>query len=327
MPQPSYAYAGARIAALEKRLLDESTIRRMAECSVQDAMRMLLDARYGNMPDATEADVEQMIANELSAAAVEIRELSAKPAITDLLFLKNDILNLKQLLKARLLNQSEIEWQRGGLYSREQLELCVSNADYKLLPPVVAEALNKLERQLQINVEPQMISVTLDASYLSYAIEQSQKYPPMLQYFRAEADFNNVLTFLRMRAMGSARGLFLDVMLPQGGIKHSDLLNAYELSFDSVNRFMSESVCKDAMLEGLNRMQQTGNIGELERARDNYLLSLFKEHKHERATMYPIIGYYLAKEREAKAVRLIMTVKRNNLSDEVIAGRLVELYG
>ena len=43
--------------------------------------------------------------------------------------------------------------------------------------------------------------------------------------------------------------------------------------------------------------------------------------------MYPIYGYYFAREREAKAVRLILTVKRNGLDDAVIQERLCELYG
>ena len=39
------------------------------------------------------------------------------------------------------------------------------------------------------------------------------------------------------------------------------------------------------------------------------------------------MGYYLAKEREGKAVRLIITAKRNNLPENVIRERLVMLYG
>lgn len=292
-----------------------------------DAMRMLLDIRYGGITDATASDVEQMIANELNAACIEIRELSPAPQTTNLLFLHNDMQNLKQLIKARLLNQSDIEWQHGGLYTKEQLTYCVQNADYKLFPVVIRTALDRLEKQLQISVEPQRISIDIDAAYLEYALEQTKKNDFLQHYFKAMADFDNLLTFLRMRAMGAAKELFDDVMLPEGGIGHIDLLNAYELSFDAINRLMSQSVCKDAIIEGLNRMQQTGSIGEIEKSRDNYLLSLFTKHKHERTTLYPIIGYYLAKEREAKAVRLIITVKRNGLKDDVIVGRLVELYG
>ena len=36
MPQPSYAYACARISALEKSLFGRDTVRRMAEGSLED---------------------------------------------------------------------------------------------------------------------------------------------------------------------------------------------------------------------------------------------------------------------------------------------------
>ena len=81
------------------------------------------------------------------------------------------------------------------------------------------------------------------------------------------------------------------------------------------------------MLNGLNAMQRTGNISEVEKARDNYLLSLLSSHKYESETIYPVVGYYLAKEREGRAIRLIVTGKRNGLNDSVIRERLVRLYG
>ena len=45
MQQPSYAYACARVSALENGLFDAKTVKRMADGSLEDAMRILLDAR------------------------------------------------------------------------------------------------------------------------------------------------------------------------------------------------------------------------------------------------------------------------------------------
>ena len=327
MPQPSYAYACARLSALHKRLLEPQTVQRMLDGSVSDAMRALSDVRYGNLSDATEADVEQMIEREMTDAMQEVRELSPDPAITDLYLLRADVQNLKVLLKARLLNQSEISFTPGGLYDREMLTAYVKDRQYDALPVIFRDALNALEKRLEIRVEPQMISVALDRAYLAHALKQSEKHPVFSQYFRALADFDNVLTFLRLRAMGASIETLDDVILPEGGVKYRDLYNAYELSFDSLNKVIGGSVCKEALLAGLNAMVRTGSIAELEKARDNYLVSLLSAHKYESETIYPIIGYYLAKEREGKAVRLIITGKRNNLSDTVIRERLVKLYG
>lgn len=327
MPQPSYAYACARLSALNKRLIEPQTVQRMADGSLSDAMRALSDARYGNLPEATEADVERMIEREMTDAMLEVRELSPNPAITDLFLLRVDVQNLKVLLKARLLGQQEPVFTPGGLFDRETLLDMVQNKQYKALPPILCDALQTLEKQLEIRVEPRNISIALDRAYLAHALKASEKQPVFSQYFRAMADFDNVLTFLRLRAMGASIETLDEVILPEGGVTYRDLYNSYELSFDSLNRVLEKSVCRDALLHGLNAMQRSGSISEVEKARDNYLVSLLSAHKYETETIYPVVGYYLAKEREGKAIRLIVTAKHNRLPDSVIHERLVMLYG
>ena len=327
MPQSSYTYASARLSALSKRLLDAQTIRRMTDGSVADAMRALLDTRYGGLADATESDVERMIDNELVEAMQEVRDLSPDPQLTDLFLLRADVQNLQTLIKARLSHQDDPLWTAGGLFDRDPLTIMVRDQKYKTLPESFQTALRGLERQLQIRVEPQQISIALDRAYLKHALLASKADPVLSQYFRALADFDNVLTFLRLRAMGASISELDEVLLPEGGITHKTLMDSFELSFDLLNRVLHASVCRDALLSGLNAMQRTGNISEVEKARDNYLLSLISVHKYETNTLYPIIGYYLAKEREGKAVRLVITAKRNDLPESVIRERLVTLYG
>ena len=215
MPQPSYAYACARLSALNKRLIEPQTIQRMLDGTASDAMRALSDVRYGSLSDATEADVERMIEREMTDAMQEVRELSPNPAITDLYLLRADVQNLKVLIKARLLNQSETVFTPGGLYDRETLTAYVKDKQYGALPEILRDALNELEKRLEIRVEPQKISVALDRAYLAHALKQSEKHPVFSQYFRAMADFDNVLTFLRLRATGASIETLDEVILPE----------------------------------------------------------------------------------------------------------------
>ena len=329
MPQPSYTYACARISALEKRLFSRAEIRRMAESSLDDVMRMLLDARYGEAPDATPADCERMIDHERVQTAKTIQELSPRPELTDLLLLQTDVHNLKVLIKARLLGSSEFSWQEGGLYSREKLASAVGAQSYADMPAGLGAALDELERRLKIREEPQLVSVLLDYGFLTHALSVSKDAGEAFveQYVQALCDFNNVLTFLRMRAMGAPKEDLKGVLLPDCGIRRDALLDAYELNSDSLAKALSGSVARDAMNRGLSDMLVSGNIGMLEKQRDNYLLSLVNDHRHDTMTLFPIFGYFLARDREARAIRLIVTVKRNGLEDGVITERLRELYG
>lgn len=326
MPQPSYTYANARLSALSTRLIEPQTIRRMTDGTLADALRTLQDIRYGGTGDG-EADIERLIAAELQDALEEIRALSPDPSLTDLFLLRADAQNLKALIKARLLGSEELPWTKGGLYERETLFEMVREQNYRELPKPFTDELMRLEKQLQSHVDPQLISVALDRAYLKHALLVSQKDAVVHRYFSALADFDNVLTYLRVRAMGGSREMLDDLLLPEGGIQKRQLMETFDLSFEYLNRILSASVCREALLLGLNAMQRTGNIGEVEKARDNYLLSLFTPHRYETDSIYPVIGYYLAKEREGRAIRLIITAKRNNLPDSVIAERLVTLYG
>ncbi len=329
MPQPSYAYACARISALEKSLFGKDAIRRMAEGSLEDALRQLSDAKYGNLPDATGEDIERMIESVRKQTAQTIRELSPDCTLTDLFLLQTDAQNLKVLIKARLLGLTDTVFLEGGLYSREQLGSMVSEAKYDLLPEDLKTAMQRLEAKLKISQEPQLVSVYADYGYHAHCLTASKtvKEPFVKQYFAALCDFNNVITFLRMRAMGAQKEDLKDVLLPSAGVQSESLIAAYELSAETLTKAISGSVAKSAMQDGLNQMLVTGNIAMLEKTRDDYLLSLVNEHRHESMTIFPVVGYYLARDREAKAVRLILTVKRNGLDDAVIAERLRELYG
>lgn len=329
MPQPSYPYACARISALEKGLLSAQSIRRMAEGSLEDAMRLLLDARYGGLPDATSDDAERMIENVRRQTTQTIREVSPSPAITDLFILQTDAQNLKLLIKARLLGASEALFLEGGLFARDTLAAMVAEQKYDALPEEMRDSLIELERRLKIQTEPQLVSLLVDYGYYAHCLNAAKacKEPFVRQYFEAACDFGNVIAFFRMRAMGAPKEDVKGALLPSEGIKADALADAYELSAEQLSRAISGSTAKSALQEGLNRMLQSGSIAALEKARDDCLLSFVKSHRHEVTTIFPIVGYLLAKDREAKAVRLILTVKRNGLDDGVIAERLRELYG
>lgn len=327
MAQKSYAYACARVSALSKRLLDDTALKRMAEGSMGDALRILIDNRYGSLPDAGEGDVERMIEQELIATREEVRSISPEPEVTDLFLLQSDVMNLKTLIKGRLLDQKDVAWQAGGLYDRETLEKAVAEQDYGFLPQDMAQELDALEKRLAVSVEPQHISIALDRAYLRHALKATAKNKGFSHYFKAKADFDNVLTFLRVRAMGGGRGMLKDVLLVEGGIPFRAFFEGYDFSLEGFGKIVESSVCRRPLAAALDHMYGTGNIGEVEKARDNYLMSLIAAHKNDILTLYPVVGYIIAKEREAQNVRLIMTVKRNGLNESVIAERLVKLYG
>lgn len=81
--QDSTIYAVARIRTLEKGLLSAERIKRMAQGSLDDAMRLLIETGYGSMPEATADDLDTLIKNELDRMRAVIQEVTPDKALTD----------------------------------------------------------------------------------------------------------------------------------------------------------------------------------------------------------------------------------------------------
>ena len=59
---------------------------------------------------------------------------------------------------------------------------------------------------------------------------------------------------------------------------------------------------------------------------DDYLTEVMRSQKWEPFGIGPIVAYILARENEMKAVRLILSAKINNLSEETVKERLRSMY-
>lgn len=325
MPQDSALYGVARIRCHEKDLIGKDKLHRMAEGTLEDAMRVLQDAGYGHVAEAGAAQGEELIASELRAAYQLVREVTFDQKLTDLFLMKADIHNLKLLLKLRLTgSQDKPALMEGGCYTQEALAKMVQEGSYKELPEELAQALMGLEQSFQTGVDPAEISIRLDRAYIAYALRTGGKEAQ--PYFKAQADFGNILTALRIRANGGGAAKLRDALLPEGDIPHSRIMQALEAPADGLGKLLATGPVRDRVLKGLDGYLKNGSIAGLERERDNYLISLASQGKYAEG-IGPVIGYLMAREQEAKCVRLILTAKRNGLEESVITERLRELYG
>ena len=63
-----------------------------------------------------------------------------------------------------------------------------------------------------------------------------------------------------------------------------------------------------------------------EKACDDYLMDFVKDAKYKTLTPESVVAYILAKETEAKCVRIIMTCKLHDIDEETIKERVREAY-
>jgi len=330
MPQASALFASARIRVLEKGLIKKDRMARFADLSAGEIVRQLIEGGYGTLPEAGAEEIEALIDSELEATVNAVQELTPDPGATDLFRLRADIHNLKILLKLRLQGGKEAPaLMRGGVYDTVRLARMVQEKDYRDLPGEIASALNLMEKQLEGEIDPQLISVALDQAYFAHAASDPacEKYPLIREYFVGKADFDNVITLLRLRAMDAPESRLIKLLLPGGSITASELARVYASGTESFSKLRSESSARWPLKKALAEFAEKGAPAALERERDNWILSLFREVRGESDSLYPILGYLFAREQEAKCLRLLVTAKRNGLDADIIEERMRELYG
>lgn len=126
--------------------------------------------------------------------------------------------------------------------------------------------------------------------------------------------------------MGASQERLATALMPAGNIPQEAFLAAAGLPGEQRGKALEQGPAGEALRKAIELAQQSGPQA-VERARDNYLIRLAERGRYDQDTVAPIVGYLLAREQEARCVRLIMTAKRNGLPESIITERMRVLYG
>lgn len=325
MPQNSVVYAVARIHVLERDVLDADRIDRLLAASTYDeALRTLTEIGWTGVEGG---DIEAIATARVRDACVLVRQISPCPEATDCFLLRYDALNLKTLLKARCLGQKAEFLSECGIYPVEMLEHAVLDHQYKKLPSVLADALNALEKKLSVREDALAIDVAVDKATFALIAEKLKKVDnaAVHTYFRMRADMLNAIILLRVLRMGQDRAFLREMLLPGGDIPDKRWRDTFDKPEGIVKLIAPYGRKVVSAVSGA--LQDGSKIPLVEKVMDDALLALFAPMRHDALRLEPVVGHILGAEREAAAVRLILTGKANGFSSEAIQERLRDLYG
>ena len=329
MPQPSYEYAMGRISVLTKKMLNEAQLRRIAEAVDEtEAQTILLETGYGgsvNGGKTIKIDIDNFIREELQAAYKIVWELTPEPELTSLFFLKDDIHNLKTLIKSRLLGiEPPNILVSGCFFPIEFLRECVNNKNYENLPSVFKDTLNSIELELEQKAEPLLFSAQLDFAmfkYISDVLMQRKEYGFVRKYFSLMVDFQNARSVIRARLMRWDKGKLEPLLLPGGEIAHEVFLGAFDTPLEQLGAELNRGTYGRLIFKATEDYVATGNASVFKRSMEAAQMNILRAVKWDIFTLGPIIWYLMGRQAEAKALRLIFSSKENRIEVE-----LPELY-
>ena len=321
MPQESIYYAIGRLSVMQKNTLDASKLERLLQApTAQEARRTLSEMGW-----SAEGDYDRIAAQHVENACRLIREIATDEEEIDCFLLKYDVNNLKMLLKARSLGREAEDLSPCGVYPVEKLRKCVADRKYDGLPQTLKDALDELEKQLSLRVDPLEIDARLDrAMYETIFARLPKKNSAVRKYFTARVDILNLVIALRVLHMGKNASFFVSLLLPGGSIVKKEWLKGFEKPEKLpllLNKY-GQKVYNAAIAAQMD----AGKIAALERAMDDCLLAVYLPYKSTMDSPQRLIGYLLMRQREAAAVRLILAGKTAGFAAEKIRERLRDLY-
>ncbi len=332
MSENKYLYSVTRIRALETKLLDKAKIERMIEAKNEDEIiKILYETEYGiSISEMKSAeDYETVLSKELSKTYELLREISPAPELTNLFLLRYDIHNLKTLLKSSYLGE-----ENDGLLSSigtipiQRLKEMVKDKDFRDLNPLLRECADEVVGEFTVNPDPQLIDVTLDKCLynLMYKTAADNKSSFLMDYISMQIDLINIKSLVRVKSMGYGRDFLKKVILANGKLDYAFFNDIFDESLETLIDRLAFKDYNKVVEDGISSYMKTKSLTKYEKLSDDFIFELAKKGKYVAFGIEPLVGYLMAKENEAKIIRMIMVGKINEIPNELIRERLRDVY-
>lgn len=318
-----YPFAVASVRSMENKLLSKQKLMQMAEAKTpEEALRLLSDTAYGANQVQDAHQFEEMIETHLEETYTSVAKLIPSEALIDIFLYKNDYHNIKVLIKEEILKtNSKKLLVKGGTVPVEDMRKLFRERNYAEMPAIDGDAVEEAIRLYAKTQNGEYIDTVLDkacfAAMDARATEMKNDF--VCKYVSMLADFTNLKTLLRVKKMQRPYDAFERACVPGGEIRQDIFARAFKE--DNMVGVLKETaygtLCEQYMEQGFT---------VFEKACDNALMEFVKTAKYKTLTPEPVVAYILAKETEAKCIRIIMTCKLHHIDAEIIKERVREVY-
>ena len=319
--QQDCTYAVARIRFRETKLLSDTDLNALLMSSDVDAvMRLLRDKGWG---DNTDCRPEELLALEENKLWEFINETVDDISVLNFLLIPNDYHNLKVILKCITRDQEPDSMLiEDSVEDAKAIYKAIKSREYGDLPEYMQEVAQDAMTTLLQTSDGQLCDIIVDKACMEhvYRLGKESKSDIIRLYcelFVAAADIKiaircantkKKLDFIR-RALAECDTLDVE-RLAQAAFEGKDEVIAYlgsteyRSAVDAIETSMSA----------------------FEKWCDDYMTNAMKPQKWEPFGIGPVVAYIIARQNEIKAVRMILSAKLNDLSENTIKERLRDMY-
>ncbi|MCR4587103.1 MAG: V-type ATPase subunit [Lachnospiraceae bacterium] len=316
----NYIYAVARIRSKELTLLSESFMEQLISCKNEGECMKLLNEKGWGTPEMTS---EEIFAGEHQETWELIEELVDDMSIFDVFRYSNDYHNLKAAVKETCIaGEHPGIFTEDGTIAAETIMKALETKEYELLPERMQKLAQDAVEQLLHTRDGQLCDCMIDQAALT-AIRQAGKATGeelLSQYGELTVVSADIKTAVRAARTGKDRAFLERSIAPCDTLNTEELIEASLEGFDAICNYLEKTKYSDAV-EELKK-----SAAAFERWCDNLMIRAIKPQLYNPFGVGPLAAYILARENEIKTVRIILSAKRNELSEDVIRERVREMY-
>jgi len=321
MADNQYTYAVARIRSKEISLLDKSDIDQLMNCkSEKECLRLLTDKGWGK---SGEENAEQILSVEREKTWELIGELVEDLSVFNTFLYSNDFHNLKAAIKQVYTgsNFNDIYISQGTI-DPEIIVNAVKAHNFMELPEHM-RLCSEEAYQVQMHTgDSQLCDVIIDRAALETMLIKGKESKNELFSLYAElkvavADINIAI---RSCKTGKDKEFIERALADCDSLNKTLLTTAALEGMEAIYQYLLLTVYSDAV----PALKESPSA--FERWSDNLIIKHISPQKYNPFTISPLAAYILARENEIKTVRILLSGKRNDISDDSIRERLREMY-
>ena len=322
MAKPDYIYAVARIRAKELLCFGSPAMEQLMACKTyEECLRMLNEKGWGN--GSAGQTPESLLDGERNKTWEQLRELVEDMSVFDVFLYANDYHNLKAAIKENYAPSHGADiYSSNGTIDPAVFRQAADEHDFSVLPAGMRDAAEEAMSVLRETGDGQLCDIIIDKAALNAILQAGKASGDPLLAFYAEHTVAtaNIKTAVRCQKTGKSLDFILRALAECDTLDVSLLAQTAVESFEAMIEYLGRT-CYSGAAEAL-----TQSASAFERWCDNRLIEKIRPQKYETSTIGPLAAWLLARENEIKTVRILLSGKRNGLSDDAIRERLREMY-
>lgn len=317
-----YAYAVARVRANELTLLSEADMEQLIEAdSYSSAMQKLSDAGWGDLDGVK--DYAEYLENYFAGTWQLISEVLTDVHELDMLLIPNDMQNLKAALKSLVINDEVKEvFTQSTVYDAESLISAVLEKRFEDLPDFMQQPAKEAYEVLTSTANGQKADAIIDKATLERMVKLGAESGSKTLQELAERKCATADIKIALRCANTHKPVdFIKSSLAECSTINADHL--CELALQGEEEIL-DYLAGTAYAEGAAKYRESTSA--FEKWCDDILMECVNQARYTAFGIDPVVAYYIARDAEIKSARIILSAKKNGLSNDVIRERVRTLY-